>query len=105
MGRDQNTSERVQYKSPNDGEFFIYAEVGETEKYRKDQGLALVNVLQSFTVFETQYGGGEGMVMRPSKSKLQSAFGTEEETEILKTILMHGKISISKDMKSQQGHQ
>ncbi|KAL2915703.1 hypothetical protein HK105_204648 [Polyrhizophydium stewartii] len=61
--------------------FFVLVEPGMVDK-----SIPLVDVVQAFTIFDVDNGGSHGVVDKPN------AFGTEDETEIVKRILDQGRI-------------
>lgn len=73
-------------------EFFVYCEPGQVEKWRSDPSMALVDVVQAFTIFECDTKATHGVGGKPSKQALFNAFGTEDETAIVTRILKEGKI-------------
>ncbi|CAG8636550.1 24836_t:CDS:2, partial [Racocetra persica] len=73
-------------------EFFVYADPDMVQKWRKDKTIPLVDVIQSFEVFEVYNGGREGIAGRPSNQKLENAFGTTNDMEIIQQIIQHGTI-------------
>ncbi|KAG0350243.1 hypothetical protein BC939DRAFT_446435 [Gamsiella multidivaricata] len=105
--------ERIVYKAPNNPgqkmpDVFIVTEPGMAVKYRAQKApigyskksndenqssLALVDVVQSFDIFQTATGKGfEGPVARPAKSDLDAIFGTENEQEIIEKIILEGEL-------------
>ncbi|KAG0260613.1 hypothetical protein BG011_001742 [Mortierella polycephala] len=108
--------EKIVYKAPNAPgqrmpDVFIMTEPGMANKYRAQKGhqgqmgshgkgsdanepqLALVDVVQSFDIFQTTTGKGfEGNVARPAKSDLAAIFDTENEQKIVEQILLEGEI-------------
>jgi ribosome maturation protein Sdo1 len=100
-------TDRVVYSSKHGNEdsveFFMYAEPGQVEKWRKDKTIPLIDVLQSFQVFESNTKSPQGIVMKPSNTQLMEAFGTTNETEIATLILEKGKISHMKQSTNSKG--
>ncbi|KAF8974930.1 hypothetical protein BGZ46_009579 [Entomortierella lignicola] len=106
--------EKIVYKSPNNlgrhmPDVFVLAEPGMAAKYRfakspsnpvygkgpdeNQKSLALVDVVQSFDVFQTETGKGfEGKVHRPAKADLEALFNTEDQQKIVEQIVLHGEI-------------
>ncbi|KAI8908048.1 hypothetical protein EDD86DRAFT_208784 [Gorgonomyces haynaldii] len=78
--------------TPGEQDFFVYVEPGMVEKWRKDRSIALVDVVQAFTIFEVPTGKQHGIEEKASKSTLWNAFDSEDETKIIEIILEHGKI-------------
>jgi ribosome maturation protein Sdo1 len=74
------------------------------EKYKKDPSIALINVLQSFQVFQSNTHSPQGIVLKPSKEHLKQAFGTTDENEIAKTILTQGRVSALKESTHSKGY-
>ncbi|KAF9184798.1 hypothetical protein BGZ51_002694 [Haplosporangium sp. Z 767] len=111
--------EKIVYKAPNAPgqrmpDVFILAEPGMANKYRAQKGqhgsmsshlnqakesesneppLALIDVVQSFDIFQTTTGKGfEGNVARPAKSDLAAIFNMEDEQKIVEQIVLEGEI-------------
>ncbi|KAG0232290.1 hypothetical protein BGW42_008256 [Actinomortierella wolfii] len=108
--------EKIVYKTkdinPNLPDVFVMAEPGMAQKYREQRhpqgphrkhpsqdaelnepSVALVEVVQSYDVFQTQTGKGfSGRIDRPSKADLYSIFGTEDEQEVVERIVLEGEI-------------
>ncbi|CAG8565675.1 3626_t:CDS:2 [Ambispora gerdemannii] len=61
-------------------------------KWRKDKTIPLADVIQTFDVYEITNGGNEGIAGRPSKQRLENAFGTSNLDEVIEQILEHGTI-------------
>jgi len=71
--------------------YFIYVSDQEmVEKWKKDKSVPMVDVVESFDVFEIPQGGNTGHVDRPSRQELHSVFGTSDEHEIIAKILNEG---------------
>jgi ribosome maturation protein Sdo1 len=100
-------SVRVVYSSKHGNEdseeFFMYAEPGMVEKWKKDSTIPLVDVLQSFQVFSSNTKSPQGIAQRPSKAHLEDAFGTVDQTEIATKILMNGKTSVVTESTNSKG--
>ncbi|KAF9017261.1 hypothetical protein CPC16_003643 [Podila verticillata] len=115
--------EKICYKAPNQPgqhmpDVFVMAEPGMAAKYRAqrshqgptgnhphhlketdlgDRPLALVDVVQSFDIYQTSTGKGfEGNVARPAKSDLASLFNTENPEAIVEQIVLQGEIQGSR---------
>ncbi|KAG0203447.1 hypothetical protein BGX28_004274 [Mortierella sp. GBA30] len=92
-------------------DLFVLTEPGMAQKYRAQklpQGpignlarrtkeneapVGLVDVVQSFDVFQTESGKGfEGRVARPAKADLEAIFHTEDQQEIVEKIVLEGEI-------------
>ncbi|KAI9023724.1 ribosome maturation protein [Phycomyces nitens] len=74
----------------NDQEFFVISSPGMAAKWRKDQSIPLIDVVQTFDVFTTSSGSITGEYIRPSKGTLESAFGTDNVDTIIKKIVAEG---------------
>jgi len=86
-----NTAARVVYNAGG-RDFFVLANPDELSKWHSDKSVPLVDVVQSFQIFETDSGGVQGVVARPSKQTLASCFDTANEDAIIKTILTEGDV-------------
>ncbi|KAG0306628.1 hypothetical protein BGZ97_000672 [Linnemannia gamsii] len=111
--------EKIVYKAPNAPgqhmpDVFIMTQPGMAEKYRAQRShqgstgnhqkhvresdmsqppIALVDVVQSYEVFQTRTGRGfNGSVARPAKSDLEALFNTSDEQAIAEEIIMKGEI-------------
>ncbi|KAH8549121.1 hypothetical protein BGW37DRAFT_429691 [Umbelopsis sp. PMI_123] len=81
---------RVTYKVDGQ-EFFIFADSVYLEKWKKDKTIPIVQVAQSYDVLYIPNGGNTGEAVRPAKGTLESAFGTTNADDIVKTILTEGE--------------
>jgi ribosome maturation protein Sdo1 len=83
---------RITYKDAekSPAEVYIYADAGQTTKWRKDKSIPLVDVVQSFNIYESEVGGNTGIAMTPSKQTLETIFGTSNEDAIIEKILDTG---------------
>ncbi|CAI2187163.1 16187_t:CDS:2 [Funneliformis geosporum] len=92
---------RVIYK-PKDSreEFFVFGNPDQVLKWRKDKSIPIAEVVQSFDVFEIVNGGNEGIAGRASKQRLENAFGTSNNMEVIEYILQHGNFH-----KAHKGHE
>ncbi|KAL1922096.1 uncharacterized protein VTP21DRAFT_10738 [Calcarisporiella thermophila] len=88
-----NQAVRIIYKDHDSGrEFFVYANPGMAEKYRKDKTIPLVEVLQSDKVFDVDQGGNTGQASSPPNSTLENTFGTKDRWSIAQRIVEEGDI-------------
>ncbi|KAG0294895.1 hypothetical protein BGZ96_000219 [Linnemannia gamsii] len=112
--------EKIVYKAPNAPgqhmpDVFIMTQPGMAAKYRaqcSQKGstgnhhqkesdmtqppIALVDVVQSYDVFQTMTGRGfNGSVHRPAKADLDALFNTNDEQAIAEEIIMKGEIQNS----------
>ncbi|KAK3836471.1 MAG: hypothetical protein JOS17DRAFT_480551 [Linnemannia elongata] len=114
--------EKIIYKAPNHPgqhmpDVFIMAQPGMAAKYRAQRShqgptgnhqkhlqesdmnqppVALVDVVQSYEIFQTVTGRGfNGNVARPAQSDLEALFNTSDEQAIAEQIIMNGEIQQS----------
>ncbi|KAI9143548.1 ribosome maturation protein [Paraphysoderma sedebokerense] len=73
-------------------EFFVITNPGMVQKWKTDKTIPLVEVVQSFDIFQHGTGGHEGVATRPSKQTLLDVFGTKNETEVVEWLLLHGTV-------------
>ncbi|CAG8575087.1 10611_t:CDS:2 [Paraglomus occultum] len=84
---------RIVYKPQGSREeYFVYAYPGELKKWRTDKSIPLTDVVDSFDIFEILGGGNDGIAGRASKQRLENAFGTSNNTEVIEIILKDGAI-------------
>eukprot|EP01114_Cavostelium_apophysatum_P016971 TRINITY_DN4937_c0_g1_i1.p1 TRINITY_DN4937_c0_g1~~TRINITY_DN4937_c0_g1_i1.p1 ORF type:complete len:155 (-),score=30.01 TRINITY_DN4937_c0_g1_i1:67-531(-) len=69
------------------GDMFVLALPGMTEKWRQDQSIALVDVVDSFKIWKDARSPSQ-----PSSGELLSEFGTAKEDEVVRQILTRGSI-------------
>lgn len=62
------------------------------EKYKVDKSVALASVVGGNDIQTFDKPGTEGIMVKPSQSELDSAFGTTNETEIMQFMLEHGSM-------------
>ncbi|OAQ31637.1 hypothetical protein K457DRAFT_153994 [Linnemannia elongata AG-77] len=111
--------EKIIYKAPNHPgqhmpDVFIMAQPGMAAKYRAQRShqgstgnhqkqaresdmtqppVALVDVVQSYEIFQTVTGRGfDGKVARPARADLEALFNTSDEQAIAEEIIMKGEI-------------
>ena len=58
----------------------------------QDKSIPLVDVVDSFDVFDVANGGASGKALRPTHSALSNTFGTSDVNHIITKILESGKI-------------
>ncbi|KAL1917604.1 uncharacterized protein VTP21DRAFT_3997 [Calcarisporiella thermophila] len=88
-----NQAIRVIYKDQDSGrEFFVFANPGMVEKYRRDKSIPLVEVLQSDQVFDVDQGGNTGQVSTPSNGTLENVFQTNNRWDIARRIVEEGEV-------------
>ena len=95
---------RVFYSDKQKGhdQFFVYAHEDMIHKWRKgthalmphniDKTIPLVDVVDSFEIFDVTNGGATGKAVRPTLSALSNTFQTSDINEIIPKILETGKI-------------
>eukprot|EP01134_Creolimax_fragrantissima_P000870 CFRG0870T1 len=93
-----NNSETVTVVHDNNS-FYVIAERGETEKWRKDKSIAISNVVQSFNVL-VRHGNASGEPNHPTKAELEAAFGSHNQDDAVEKILSTGKIANGTGMSS-----
>ncbi|KAJ3061308.1 hypothetical protein HDU98_002784 [Podochytrium sp. JEL0797] len=71
--------------------FFTYANKEMLNKWRQDKTVPLVDVLESFEVFQSDTKGPTGIQHVASKSEMKNAFGSEDVNAVLAQILGKGK--------------
>ena len=57
-----------------------------------------------FEVFEIMNGGNAGIAGRPSKQRLENAFGTSKTMEVIEQILQHGILHRGHSIKDKCKH-
>ncbi|KIW32659.1 uncharacterized protein PV07_04188 [Cladophialophora immunda] len=83
---------KVHFKGKTDS-FIIFVESPQdVERWREDKSISLTEVVKSFKIMVTHKHGAQGHLDGASKASLENEFGTSEENEVIKTILMEGKI-------------
>jgi ribosome maturation protein Sdo1 len=76
------------------GEDFIVI-VEDTEsfnKWKSDSSIPLIDVVNGFNIFTTHGHGAQGVLDTASKATLDSAFGTSNVDDVIKTILQDGQL-------------
>jgi len=69
--------------------FFIITYPGMAEKFRADPSISILDVVEYMKVFAgTERGNGD----IPPRGELNSEFGTDNINEVIRKILIHGKI-------------
>jgi len=84
------------FLSKGGDDFIVLVENAENlRKWKKDSSISLTDVVDGFKIFTTNKHGAQGVLDTPSKSTLEGAFGTKNEDEIIKTILLEGQLQSS----------
>ncbi|KAI9338205.1 hypothetical protein BDR26DRAFT_863181 [Obelidium mucronatum] len=83
--------EHISATEHSDSAFFAYADKGILSKWRGDKTVPLVEVLESFQVYQSDTKGASGMQNVASKAEMKNAFGSEDLTSVLQEILSKGK--------------
>jgi ribosome maturation protein Sdo1 len=92
MVRGDSEQVKVHYKG-NDDDFIVMAEsIDAVKKFKEDQSVPLVDVVDSFDVFVTHKQGAQGHLDRASKASLENEFGTSNDDEVVKKILEKGSV-------------
>ncbi|RHZ46745.1 hypothetical protein Glove_606g144 [Diversispora epigaea] len=87
MSISQDTT-RIIYKVPNSREeYFVFGYPETIKKWRKDKTIPIAECIEAYDIFETVAGGNEGLAGRPSKWKLENAFGTSEIEDVISIML------------------
>ncbi|KAI9136558.1 hypothetical protein BKA69DRAFT_1042493 [Paraphysoderma sedebokerense] len=90
-----NDPETVSYRDRKitNEEFFVVTNPGYVKRWREDKTIPLVNVVQSFDIYQV-HGGQAGVA---SKQLLRDVFGTSNETEAIEWLLQNGNIQALTD--------
>eukprot|EP00029_Vermamoeba_vermiformis_P013095 TRINITY_DN801_c0_g1_i1.p2 TRINITY_DN801_c0_g1~~TRINITY_DN801_c0_g1_i1.p2 ORF type:complete len:100 (+),score=23.09 TRINITY_DN801_c0_g1_i1:386-685(+) len=67
--------------------FYVYAEPGKADLFKKNPSMPLTDVVEVFDIFQNLYDK-----RRPSHDFLQEKFGTTDSDSIIKKILLEGEI-------------
>lgn len=82
---------KVHFKGSTD-DFVVFVESPEDlKKWKEDQSIPLAQVVNSFKIMLTHKHGAQGQLDGASKSALENEFGTSNEDEVIKKILMDGQ--------------
>ncbi|KAJ3041084.1 hypothetical protein HDV00_009984 [Rhizophlyctis rosea] len=73
-------------------DFFVFANPEMVDKWRSDKSVPLIEVVDSFDIFEVGNGGNTGVFSHPSKQALENAFNTSNDAEVIQRILTEGKV-------------
>ncbi|KAK6539521.1 hypothetical protein TWF694_009737 [Orbilia ellipsospora] len=65
------------------------------QKWKKDSSVPLAQVVGAFKVYTTRGGGSQGGMDTAPKALLESAFGSKNEDDVIKTILTEGNLQVS----------
>jgi ribosome maturation protein Sdo1 len=81
---------KVFYKGNTD-DFIVFIDSHEDLKaWKKDQSIPLAQVVNSFKVMLTHKHGAQGQLDGASKASMENEFGTSNEDEVIKKILLEG---------------
>ncbi|KIW70136.1 hypothetical protein, variant [Phialophora macrospora] len=91
MPRGNAQATKVFFKGQTD-DFIIFVESPDDLKaWKKDQSIPLAQVVNSFKIMLTHKHGAQGQLDSASKASLENEFGTSNEDEVIKKILMEGQ--------------
>mmetsp|Transcript_44863 Transcript_44863/g.65932 ORF Transcript_44863/g.65932 Transcript_44863/m.65932 type:complete len:117 (+) Transcript_44863:72-422(+) len=62
-------------------------------KYHNDEGVTASQVVDSYDVFKYETGR-QGTLFRPSKTELETAFGTNNADKVVEFMLDNGKLRV-----------
>jgi len=83
---------KVFYKGNTD-DFIVFVDSAEDLKsWKADQSIPLAQVVNSFKIMLTHKHGAQGQLDGASKASLENEFGTSNEDEVIKKILMDGQV-------------
>lgn len=76
----------------NTDDFIVFVESTEDlKKWKEDQSIPLAQVVNSFKIMLTHKHGAQGQLDGASNAALENEFGTSNEDEVIKKILMDGQ--------------
>ena len=82
---------KVFYKGSTD-DFIVFVDSPEDLKsWKSDQSIPLAQVVNSFKIMLTHKHGAQGQMDGASKASLENEFGTSNEDEVIKKILLEGQ--------------
>jgi ribosome maturation protein Sdo1 len=91
MTRGNGQVTKVFFKGQTD-DFIVFVESADDLKaWKKDQSIPLAQVVNSFKIMLTHKHGAQGQLDSASKASLENEFGTSNEDEVIKKILMEGQ--------------
>jgi ribosome maturation protein Sdo1 len=91
MTRGNGQVTKVFFKGQTD-DFIVFIESADDLKaWKKDQSIPLAQVVNSFKIMLTHKHGAQGQLDSASKASLENEFGTSNEDEVIKKILMEGQ--------------
>ncbi|KAI9497447.1 ribosome maturation protein [Zychaea mexicana] len=90
-GTSGENAAKIVYKGENGQEFFIVANPGMAQKWRKDKTIPLIDVVQSFDVLTTTNQSSTGEAIRVANGVLESEFGTSNTDDIVRKIVESGE--------------
>jgi ribosome maturation protein Sdo1 len=81
---------KVFYKGNTD-DFIVFVDsIDDLKAWKKDHSIPLAQVVNSFKIMLTHKHGAQGQLDGASKASLENEFGTSNEDEVIKKILMEG---------------
>jgi len=81
---------KVFYKGNTD-DFIVFIDSPEDLKaWKSDQSIPLAQVVNGFKIMLTHKHGAQGQLDGASKASLENEFGTSNEDEVIKKILLEG---------------
>jgi len=95
MTRGNGDATKVVFKGNTD-DFIVFVEsVEDLTKWKGDQSTPLAQVVNSFKILLTHKHGAQGQMDTASKASLENEFGTSNEDEVIKKILLGGQAQTS----------
>ncbi|KAF3907600.1 hypothetical protein AA313_de0204156 [Arthrobotrys entomopaga] len=80
----------------DDEEFIVLVDDKDAlQKWKGDSSVPLAQVVGAFKVYTTRGGGPQGGMDTAPKARLESAFGSKNDDEIIKIILSEGHLQVT----------
>ncbi|CAN6672490.1 restriction of telomere capping protein 3 [Trichomonascus vanleenenianus] len=85
-------SVRVFWKGDNE-DFIVWAQSKDAlNRYKKDTSVPMVEVVDLYKVFVTHRHGSQGVYDQAPNGALLNEFGTKNEDEVIRKILLDGEV-------------
>ncbi|KAI9294473.1 FYSH domain-containing protein, partial [Neoconidiobolus thromboides FSU 785] len=88
-----NSAHKVVFKSEHDKDLFVFiADPQIYKKWKSDKSIPLVEVVDSFQIFDTDTGSHTGLASTASKQTISNVLERNNEDDAVRRILEEGEL-------------
>ncbi|KAL3472143.1 ribosome maturation protein [Aspergillus californicus] len=90
--RGNDSSNKIFYKGRSDDFIIFIEDVATLKNWKNDSTIPLSDVVNGWKIFVTHKHGSQGVLDGASKASLENEFGTSNDEECVKKILLGGEL-------------